>query len=171
MLNWTACCSAIPVRQSKAIITAPVYKHLPSKVRNLRLHGQNLIKEAAAVPSKRLKPRLHRLSTSESVVVILQDKDYTAAAQLAFELKQPGRLLAVVTKACEGGPSKAHHILTKLVAELSEEELKLCLEYMRDWNTNSRHCSMAQAMLQAVLVQHPPQVSLLPQYSHQHCVL
>ena len=88
----------------------------------------------------------------------MQDKDYTAAAQLAFELKQPGRLLAVVNKACEAGPAKAHHILTKLVGELSEEELKLCLEYIRDWNTNSRHCSVAQAMLQAILVKHRPQV-------------
>ena len=88
----------------------------------------------------------------------VQDKDYTAAAQLAFELKQPGRLLAVVNKACEAGPAKAHHILTKLVGDLSEEELKLCLEYIRDWNSNSRHCSVAQAMLQAILVKHRPQV-------------
>ncbi|DBA77464.1 TPA: hypothetical protein ACH3X1_009289 [Trebouxia sp. C0004] len=90
----------------------------------------------------------------------LQDKDYTAAAQLAFELKQPGRLLAVVNKACEAGPAKAHHILTNLVGNLSEEELKLCLEYIRDWNTNSRHCSVAQAMLQAILVKHQPQALL-----------
>jgi len=89
----------------------------------------------------------------------VQDKDYTAAAQLAFELKQPGRLLAVVNKACEAGPAKAHHILTNLVGNLSEEELKLCLEYIRDWNTNSRHCSVAQAMLQAILVKHQPQVT------------
>ena len=88
----------------------------------------------------------------------LQDKDYTAAAQLAFELKQPGRLLAVVNKACEVGPAKAHHILTKLVSGLSEDELKLCLEYIREWNTNSRHCAVAQAMLQAMLVKHQPQV-------------
>ncbi|KAL0037148.1 hypothetical protein WJX79_002653 [Trebouxia sp. C0005] len=90
----------------------------------------------------------------------LQDKDYTAAAQLAFELKQPGRLLAVVNKACEAGPAKAHHILINLVGNLSSEELKLCLEYIRDWNTNSRHCSVAQAMLQAILVKHQPQTLL-----------
>lgn len=80
------------------------------------------------------------------------------AAHLAFELKQPGRLLAVVNKACEVGPTKAHHILTQLVGQRSDEELKLCLEYLRDWNTNSRHCAVAQAMLQAILVKHPPQV-------------
>lgn len=93
---------------------------------------------------------------------LLQDKDYTAAAQLAFELKQPGRLLAVVNKACEVGPAKAHHILTHLVGQRSEEEVKLCLEYIRDWNTNSRHCAVAQAMLQAILVKHPPQVRGVP---------
>lgn len=64
----------------------------------------------------------------------------------------------MVNKACEAGPAKAQHILTKLVGELTEEELKLCLEYIRDWNTNSRHCSVAQAMLQAILVKHQPQV-------------
>ena len=90
----------------------------------------------------------------------MQDKDYSAAAQLAFELKQPGRLLAVVSKACEQGPAKAQHILGKLVGQVSQEELKLCVEYIRDWNTNSRHCSVAQAVLQAILVTHPPQVCL-----------
>lgn len=64
-----------------------------------------------------------------------------------------------MNKACEVGPAKAHHILTKLVGTLSEDELKLCLEYIRDWNTNSRHCAVAQAMLQAILVKHQPQVS------------
>ena len=91
---------------------------------------------------------------------VLQDKDYAAAAQLAFELKQPGRLLAVVQKAYEAGPAKAHHILAALVKGLDQEQLKLSLEYIRDWNTNSRHCSAAQAMLQAILVQHQPEVYL-----------
>ena len=96
---------------------------------------------------------------SESAIGHMQDKDYTAAAQLAFELKQPGRLLAVVSKACEAGPAKAQQSLTQLVGELTQEELKLCVEYIRDWNINSRHCNVAQAMLKAVLVRHPPQVS------------
>lgn len=88
----------------------------------------------------------------------MQDKDFSAAAQLAFELRQPGRLLAVVSKACEQGSAKAQGILGRLVGQLSQEELKLCMEYIRDWNTNSRHCSVAQAVLQAILVSHPPQV-------------
>lgn len=91
---------------------------------------------------------------------LVQDRDYSAAAQLAFELKQPGRLLAVVQKAYEAGPAQAHLILAALVKQLDQEQLRLSLEYIRDWNTNSRHCSAAQAMLQAILVQHPPEVCL-----------
>ena len=90
----------------------------------------------------------------------MQDKDYAAAAELAFELKQPGRLLAVVHKAYEAGPAKAQLILASLVQQFDQDQLKLCLEYLRDWNTNSRHCSAAQAMLQAVLVQHQPEVGV-----------
>lgn len=94
----------------------------------------------------------------QNVVSTLQDKDYAAAAALAFEVKQPGRLLAVVHKAYEAGPAQAHLILASLVKQFDQEQLKLCLEYIRDWNTNSRHCNAAQATLQALLVQHQPEV-------------
>ena len=42
--------------------------------------------------------------------------------------------------------------------DLSPEKLKQCLEFARDWNTNSRRCHAAQAMLQAIILEHPPQV-------------
>ncbi len=49
-------------------------------------------------------------------------------------------------------------LLLDLVAGFSAEQLKAALEYCRDWNTNSRTCHVAQAMLQAILVRHPPRV-------------
>ena len=58
----------------------------------------------------------------------VQDKDCTVAAQLAFELKQPSRLLAVV--------SKAQHILTQLVKELTHKKLKLCVVKMQSESAN-----------------------------------
>ena len=42
--------------------------------------------------------------------------------------------------------------------DLSPEKLKQCLEFARDWNTNLRRCHAAQAMLQAIILEHPPQV-------------
>ena len=42
--------------------------------------------------------------------------------------------------------------------DLSPEKLKQCLEFARDWNTNSRRCHAAQAMLQAIILEQSPQV-------------
>ena len=39
------------------------------------------------------------------------------------------------------------------------EQLRAALEYVREWNTNSRLCHAAQALLAAILRRHPPQVS------------
>lgn len=92
------------------------------------------------------------------VQVDLQAEDYAAAAALAFELKQPRRLLAVVNRAAEQGTDKSGAILNSLAAGFDDEQLKSSLEYAREWNTNSRHCHAAQALLQAILAQHSPQV-------------
>ncbi|CAK0748051.1 hypothetical protein CVIRNUC_001810 [Coccomyxa viridis] len=87
----------------------------------------------------------------------LQDKDFQAAAALAFELGHAGRLLSVVDSALSQGAESAQAILGSLVRDLSPEKLKQCLEFARDWNTNSRRCHAAQAMLQAIILEHPPQ--------------
>ena len=86
-----------------------------------------------------------------------QDEDYRAAAALAFELGQAGRLLGVVEAALGKGPDEAQAILGPLVAGLGPEQLRQCLQFAREWNTNSRRCHAAQATLQAVMLQHPPE--------------
>ena len=45
-----------------------------------------------------------------------------------------------------------------LVSPLGPEDLRIVLEYTREWNTNARHCHAAQALLQAVLLIHPRKV-------------
>ena len=57
-------------------------------------------------------------------------------------------------------------LLLDLVSGFSGEQLKAALEYCRDWNTNSRTCHVAQAVLQAILLRHAPRVRprpILPQ--------
>lgn len=63
--------------------------------------------------------------------------------------------LVSLVRATSTGPAP---LLLDLVAGFSAEQLKAALEYCRDWNTNSRTCHVAQAMLQAILVRHPPRV-------------
>ena len=76
------------------------------------------------------------------------------------------------------GAESAQAILGGLVRDLSPDQLKQCLEFARDWNTNSRRCHAAQAMLQAIISQHTPEVgsleSLVPltcQYFFHACSL
>ena len=56
------------------------------------------------------------------------------------------------------GAEAAQAILGDLVRDLAPEQLKQCLEFARDWNTNSRRCHAAQAMLQAIISEHTPEV-------------
>lgn len=92
---------------------------------------------------------------------MLQEDDYEAAGALAFELGQPGQLLRVVEAATTKGPEAAQKILGKLVAGLGGDQIRQCLEFVREWNTNSRRCHAAQATLQAILLQHSPEVEAL----------
>ncbi|KAH7616951.1 putative Transducin beta-like protein 3 [Nannochloris sp. 'desiccata'] len=86
----------------------------------------------------------------------MHSKNWKKAAGLAFEMKHPGRLLAVIRSAYQGGQEAGDGILRTVVADLDSEKLRQCLEYCREWNTNGRTCFAAQAILGAVLRQHSP---------------
>lgn len=46
---------------------------------------------------------------------------------------------------------------------MSDEDVRTALEYCREWNTNTRHCHAAQAMLRAVLrARKPAQLAAMP---------
>ncbi|KAL6770716.1 hypothetical protein ACKKBF_B32345 [Auxenochlorella protothecoides x Auxenochlorella symbiontica] len=88
----------------------------------------------------------------------LADRDWTAAAKTALERDQPRRLLAVVNNVLEGAdePADAEAMLRPLVAPLRGEALRRLLETVRDWNTHTRSCHAAAALLRAVLCSHAP---------------
>ncbi|GLI67244.1 hypothetical protein VaNZ11_011426, partial [Volvox africanus] len=110
----------------------------------------------------------------------LADADFVKAARLAFSLKHPGRLLSIITRAATATVNLAAEadtaiadpgvvstaaaaagplgqLLSGLVAAMSDEDLRTSLEYVRDWNTNSKHCHAAQALLGSVLRTHRPE--------------
>ncbi len=86
----------------------------------------------------------------------MHSKNWKKAAGLAFEMKHPGKLLAVIKSAYQGGQETGEAILRNVVADLDGEKLRQCLEYCREWNTNGRTCFAAQAILGAVLREHSP---------------
>ncbi|EIE25517.1 WD40 repeat-like protein, partial [Coccomyxa subellipsoidea C-169] len=111
--------------------------------------------EAAVVAS-----RTQNAVKAQELSNALKDNDYQAAAAMAFELGHAGQLRSVVEAACAQGQEAAEGILNALVDGLEKDQIKQCLEFIREWNTNSRHCHAAQATLQAILSQHAPEVLL-----------
>ena len=65
------------------------------------------------------------------LLTLLQDEDYERATALAFEMRHPGRLLAVVRQALERGQAEGAHLLGSLAAAMGPEDLRQCLEYCR----------------------------------------
>lgn len=61
----------------------------------------------------------------------MQDEDFGEAARLAFEMRHPGRLLAVVRQVLELGPRQAGATLARLAAAMSDGDVQQCLEYCR----------------------------------------
>ncbi|GAB4820492.1 hypothetical protein N2152v2_007538 [Parachlorella kessleri] len=87
----------------------------------------------------------------------LQDDDFERAAALAFEMRQPGRLLTVLKKAFDRGPEESQRILARLANGMGPDDLRQCMEFCREWNTSAKTSYAAQAMLHAILQHHPPQ--------------
>ena len=86
------------------------------------------------------------------------DEKWEEAARLAIDIGRPGRLLSVVKRALEH--DDANDILLNVAKILDEQQLRTTLEYCREWNTHSKNCGSAQAMLHAILSAHSPDTLL-----------
>ncbi|GFQ03363.1 transducin beta-like protein 3 [Phtheirospermum japonicum] len=82
------------------------------------------------------------------------DKDYTRAIQLAFELRRPHKLLDLFSKLCRKTESDVH--IKKALSTLAKEELLVLLEYIREWNSKPKNCHVAQFVLHRVFSHFPP---------------
>ena len=78
---------------------------------------------------------------------------------MALDLRHPGLLLATIVASMQNRPghgsSEAAEAITK---GLPSESIKQLLKYLRQWNTNPRHCNAAQHVLQSLLRSCPAQV-------------
>eukprot|EP00287_Rhodomonas_sp_CCMP768_P020707 CAMPEP_0202820312 /NCGR_PEP_ID=MMETSP1389-20130828/9647_1 /ASSEMBLY_ACC=CAM_ASM_000865 /TAXON_ID=302021 /ORGANISM="Rhodomonas sp., Strain CCMP768" /LENGTH=265 /DNA_ID=CAMNT_0049492973 /DNA_START=1 /DNA_END=795 /DNA_ORIENTATION=- len=89
-----------------------------------------------------------KLLLEQDLANALRAKDYRRAAMLAFQLKQPFRLLRVVQDVLQLEDKTA---LAQLVTSFTPDQLNTCLLYLRDWNTTARNAPAAQALLLALL--------------------
>lgn len=76
-------------------------------------------------------PCAHALRRHYRALPPPQDEDFQRAAELAFEMRHPGRLLAVVRQAQDAGREEGARIMRRLAAAMSADDLRQCLEYCR----------------------------------------
>ncbi|MCO5557503.1 hypothetical protein L7F22_011068 [Adiantum nelumboides] len=84
----------------------------------------------------------------------LANADYTAALQLAFELKRPFKLLNVFTELFRS--KKRDMQIQNVLKKMDKEHLRLLLSYIREWNTKPKFCHVAQHALSEIFYVFPP---------------
>lgn len=84
----------------------------------------------------------------------VSDADYTRAIQLAFELRRPHKLFELFSQLCR--IRDAEDPIEKAIGGLGKEELRVLLEYVREWNTKPKLCHVAQFVLFRIFNIFPP---------------
>ncbi|GAB4845207.1 hypothetical protein Ancab_038618 [Ancistrocladus abbreviatus] len=71
--------------------------------------------------------------------------DYAKAIRIAFELRRPHKLFELLSELCRKNEAEGH--VRDALQDLGKEELRLLLEYIREWNTKPKLCHVAQFVL------------------------
>lgn len=86
-------------------------------------------------------------------------ENYSSAFRIALDLKYPAQLHKVITLAHEKDIDKPK-FWGEVVSNLSDEDLKQCLQYAAEWNTNSKFYMCGQLLLQSIFSQvHPDRLT------------
>lgn len=94
-----------------------------------------------------------KLRSEEQLANYLLRKDYKNAMLMAMSLQQPFRLFSIFDDILESpnpsNPEREHR--TKIIFEIfksfTSDQVSTLLSYIKDWNTNAKHCSIAQSLL------------------------
>ncbi|NXG46288.1 TBL3 protein, partial [Psilopogon haemacephalus] len=92
---------------------------------------------------------------------LLHEKRYLRALGLAISLDRPHTVLTVVKAILKETDGKKH--LEENIVRLRKDQKEAVLGFLVTWNTNSRNCHEAQAVIE-ILLKHEAPDSLL-QYS------
>ncbi|KAJ3680671.1 hypothetical protein LUZ60_016949 [Juncus effusus] len=84
----------------------------------------------------------------------VSDLDYAKALRLAFELRRPHCLLDLFSQLSRRGVNE--NPIEKALGNLGKEELRVLLEYIREWNTKPKLCHVAHFVLSRLFQIFPP---------------
>jgi len=131
------------------------------------------------------KEREAAILGEQALANALAGEKYADAAVMALNMRHPGRLLSVIRRVTEkNSPEQAHIIIIDILKMLKKkknktiekgnngggdddddtehhnnknEELRQLLEYCKDWNTNAKTCSAAQAVMYSLFKAYSPE--------------
>jgi len=95
-----------------------------------------------------------RILVEQELENSLRNKNYKRAIEAAFSLEQPFRMLAIFEQILDSGQPKS--ILLNVFSSFTDDKLEKLLSYIRDWNTNAKHCVVAQNALWYILSHYHP---------------
>ncbi|KAJ3215849.1 Transducin (beta)-like 3 [Dinochytrium kinnereticum] len=109
---------------------------------------------------KRNKESEDRVIKEQDLANCIVRKDFKNAFLLAIELDQPFRLLGLL-KDLRRSPQHldsetGSKVVDNIIKSFDMEQTEKLLLYVRDWNTNTKHSSVAQTVLNLILRSHPP---------------
>ncbi|KAJ3041567.1 Transducin (beta)-like 3 [Rhizophlyctis rosea] len=104
---------------------------------------------------EKMREMEERVTKEQDLSNFLLKRDYKNAIKLAMDLNQPFKLLGIFWEVIEKGRDKSSVVgskdVEKVVGEFGDEELEKLLLFIRTWNTNSKHATVAQCVLNLVL--------------------
>jgi U3 small nucleolar RNA-associated protein 13 len=109
------------------------------------------------------------VENEQKLMNLLQVEDYTTAVGVAIDLAQPTRLYDILTKIIDENGFDGDFADT--ITSLNEAQMKTLLDYVIQWNSNSKHCMIAQAVLNVILRVAPACIARVPElmaYTEKH---
>ena len=103
---------------------------------------------------------IQRVEQEQQLQNCIQHGDYREAIVLALELDHPARLLtllqnATATSPPEEGSLSGVHAVDEVLGSLSDGQLLILMQRLRDWNTNARTAIVAQRILGVIVRSYP----------------
>lgn len=106
------------------------------------------------IDAEKLEAEEKRVLDEQKLSNYVLNGQWEKAVILALELKQPKRLWQIF-----GNMQKSNKPFEDTISKLTQNSIVTLLEFIRDWNTNSKYCGIAHLVLQCVL-------SCFPQSQH-----
>eukprot|EP00741_Cyanophora_paradoxa_P003445 tig00000704_g3346.t2 len=109
--------------------------------------------KTTAVAEEKTRNLEMNILQEQQLANFIRQKEFLKAAEIAFRLDRPLRLLGVL----ESLLAQSEGSLTEFLEQLSAAQVTKLLHYIRDWNTSARHATVAQMVLASILRLFPPE--------------